>query len=138
MEMKRHHLPPVLFLHALALLSLALGTARFADGDQILGEAGTLLANASVSTFLSLGNHHLLPYLCVPCHSKPTSAPWQRTVSWFRVPFHDLPNDDNLLTAFCGFLLTCHRHRHRGDVAGTMADLPALLDRRRLKAQVWF
>lgn len=162
--MKRRRLPPVLFLLALALLSLAfrrhlslpLGVPQFAaggvsgdallrllaatdvGGDQILAEAAALLANASVSTFPSIGNHHRLLYLRVPYRINATSAPRQRTVSRLRIPFHDVPNDDALLAAFRaslrGFLLARHRHRHRrggDDVAGAMADLPALLLGRR-------
>jgi len=152
--MKRRRLPPVLFLLALALLSLAfrrylslplpIGASRFAGGsdallrrlaaidvggDQILAEAAALLANASVSTFPSLGNHHRLLYLRVPYRSNATSAPRQRTVSRLRVPFHGVPSDAALLAAFRtslrGFLLA--RQHHRYDVAGAMADLPALL-----------
>ncbi|CAD6258235.1 unnamed protein product [Miscanthus lutarioriparius] len=151
--MKRRRLPPVLFLLALALLSLAfrrhfslpLGAPHFAAGgggatsdallrrlaatdvgaDQILAEAEALLANASVSTFPSIGNHHRL--------LNATSAPRQRTVSRLRVPFHGVPSDDALLAAFRaslrGFLLARQHHRHRqhDDVAGAMAELPALL-----------
>ncbi|CAD6254785.1 unnamed protein product [Miscanthus lutarioriparius] len=153
--MKRRRLPSVLFLLALALLSLAfrrylsplpIGASRFAGGsdallrrlaaidvggDQILAEAAALLANASVSTFPSLGNHHRLLYLRVPYRSNATSAPRQRTVSRLRVPFHGVPSDATLLAAFRaslrGFLLARQHHRHLHDVAGAIANLPALL-----------
>ncbi|CAN6325842.1 unnamed protein product [Urochloa humidicola] len=85
--MKRRHLPPVLFLLALSLRSLSFRRHLFlprapsplaadallrrlaatdAGGDQVLSEAAALLANASVASFPSIGNHHRLLYLRLP------------------------------------------------------------------------
>ncbi|XP_062203209.1 sialyltransferase-like protein 2 isoform X2 [Phragmites australis] len=152
--MKRRHLPPVLFLLVLSLLSLSFRRHLFlpggpsqsagdallrrlaatdVGGDKILFEAAALFANASISSFPSLGNHHRLLYLRLPYYSAATSGPRPRTVSRLRVPSEKLPSDESLLAAFRAslrsFLLA--RHRRRGNVAGIMGDLAGLLGRRR-------
>jgi hypothetical protein len=155
--MKRRHLPPALvLLLALALLSLSFrrrlllprgpsqqyhaggGDAllrRLADadagGDQILAEAAALLANASVSSFPSIGNRYRLLYLRLPYYANATSAPRQRAVSRLRVPFETVPDDASLLAALRAslrsFLLARRQLRRRGgddDVAiGGIGDL---------------
>ncbi|CAD6265234.1 unnamed protein product [Miscanthus lutarioriparius] len=148
--MKRRHLPPVLLLLlTLSLLSLSFrrhmflprGPSPYAaaallrwlattdvDGDQVVAEAAALFANASVSSFPSLGNHHRILYLRLPYHSNTTSAPRQRVVSRLRVPFDTLPSDESLLAAFRASLLA-HRHRRGGDVAGIMGELTGQLGR---------
>ncbi|OEL31783.1 Sialyltransferase-like protein 2 [Dichanthelium oligosanthes] len=153
--MKRRHLPPVLLLLALSLLSLSFrrhlllprGPSQFANdallrrlaaadvgGGQVLSEAAALLANGSVSTFPGIGNHHRLLYLRLPHYSNATSAPRQRTVSRIRIPFEALPSDESLLAAFRASLrsfLLAHRLGRGSDVAGVMGDLAGLLGRTR-------
>jgi len=154
--MKRRHLPPVLFLLALSLLSLSFrrhlflprGPSPYAadallrrlaatdvGGDQVLAEAAALFANASVSSFPSIGNHHRLLYLRLPYRSNATSTPRQRAVSRLRVPFQALPSDESLLSAFRASLrsfLLVHRLRRRDtNVAAVMGDLAGLLGRPR-------
>ncbi|KAF8706571.1 hypothetical protein HU200_030854 [Digitaria exilis] len=157
--MKRRHLPPVLLLLALSLLSVSFrrhlflpqGPSQYAaddgllrrlaaidvGGDQVLAEAAALLANASVSSYPSLGNHHRLLYLRLAYRRNATSAPRQRAVSRLRVPFQTVPTDDSLLAAFRAslraFLLARHPRRGSGDdvVAGVMGDLAGFLGRPR-------
>ncbi|CAN6344429.1 unnamed protein product [Urochloa humidicola] len=157
--MKRRHLPPVLFLLALSLLSLSLSFRRHlflprapsplaadallrrlaatdAGGDQVLSEAAALLANASVASFPSIGNHHRLLYLRLPYRSNATNAPRQRAVSRLRVPFDTVPNDESLLASFRAslrsFLLSRHPRGRGGDVvASVMGDLAGQLGRAR-------
>ncbi|CAL4904194.1 unnamed protein product [Urochloa decumbens] len=155
--MKRRHLPPVLFLLALSLLSLSFRRHLFlprgpsayaagallrrlaaadAGGDQVLAEAAALLANASVSSFPSIGNHHRLLYLRLPYRSNATSAPRQRAVSRLRVPVDTLPSDESLLASFRSslrsFLLARRPRRGGGDVAAAvMGELAGQLGRAR-------
>ncbi|KAL6870709.1 hypothetical protein ACP4OV_014557 [Aristida adscensionis] len=157
--MKRRHIPPVLFLLALSLLSFSSSRRRLlllphtpsgpasdlvlrrlaaADvgGEQLVAEAAELLANATVSSSPSLGNHHRLLCLRVPrSHPAAASAPgapppppaWPRTVTSLRVPASGVPSDGALLAAFRASLrafLLARRQQHR-DVAGVMRDLAA-------------
>ncbi|KAJ1274287.1 hypothetical protein BS78_05G051300 [Paspalum vaginatum] len=155
--MKRRHVPPVLFLLALSLLSLsfrrhlllprggpsprAAGDALLrrlaaadAAGDQIvLAEAAALLANASIQTFPSIGNHHRLLYLRLPYRSNATSsaAPRHRAISRLRVPFSGLPSEPALLASFHASLrafLLARRRPPLHDGAGVAAALNALPD----------
>ncbi|KAL6642272.1 hypothetical protein ACP70R_020453 [Stipagrostis hirtigluma subsp. patula] len=156
--MKRRHLPPVLCLLLLSLLSLSLRrrlllphtpplsasgdlllrrlAATDVGGEQLFAEAAALFANASISSFPSVANHHRLLYLRVPFYkASATAPPRPRTVSRLRVPAEGgFPSDDSLLAAFRAslrsFLLARHRSR-RGNAAAVMPDLPALLGRRR-------
>ncbi|TVU50897.1 hypothetical protein EJB05_02292, partial [Eragrostis curvula] len=154
-EMKRRHLPPVILLLLLFLLSLSFRRSLFLSrnpspsagdqllrrlaaidvgGDQLVSEAAVLFANASLSSFPSLGNHHRLLYLRLPFHNPSKPGPAKpRAVSRLRVPFAGIPSDASLLAAFRsslrGFLLS--RHTRWGTIAGVMADLPGLLARRR-------
>ncbi|RCV37073.1 hypothetical protein SETIT_8G033700v2 [Setaria italica] len=161
--MKRRHLPPVLvLLLALSLLSLPFRRRLFlprgpsqyyaggdallrrlaaadAGGDQVRAEAAALVANASVSSFPSIGNRYRLLYLRLPYHTNATSAPRQRAVSRLRVPFETVPDDGALLAAFRAslrsFLLARRQLRRRGGddddvVAGVaMGGIGDLLDR---------
>ncbi|WVZ54394.1 hypothetical protein U9M48_005199 [Paspalum notatum var. saurae] len=163
--MKRRHVPPVLFLLALSLLSLSFRRHLFlprgpsppraagedallrrlaaadAAGDQILlAEAAALLANASIQTFPSIGNHHRLLYLRLPYRSPnatSSSPPRHRAVSRLRVPFSGLPPEPALLASFRAslraFLLARRRpplHDEGAGVAAALNALPALLGRR--------
>ncbi|KAF0889499.1 hypothetical protein E2562_024554 [Oryza meyeriana var. granulata] len=151
--MKRRHLPPVLLLLLLSLLSLSfrrrlLVPSRPAVGDplllrlaadddvgsrQILEEAAALFANASISTFPSLGNHHRLLYLRLPYSPTPRGPPRPRTVARLRVPVEVLPLDGKLLASFrasLGSFLAARRRRGTRNVAGVMGDLAGLLGRR--------
>ncbi|KAK3118407.1 hypothetical protein QOZ80_9BG0698600 [Eleusine coracana subsp. coracana] len=151
--MKRRHLPPVLLL-LLFFLSLSFrrclllyqtpSPSAAADqllrrlaavdvgGDQLLSDAAALLANASISTFPSLGNHHRLLYLRLPFRNPATPGPPRpRAVARLRVPFDGIPSDTSLLAAFRAslrsFLLARRRRRRGGTVAGVMTELPGLL-----------
>ncbi|GJN06981.1 hypothetical protein PR202_ga24765 [Eleusine coracana subsp. coracana] len=154
--MKRRHLPPVL-LFLLFFLSLSFrrclllywtpSPSAAADqllrrlaavdvgGDQLLSDAAALLANASISTFPSLGNHHRLLYLRLPFRNPATPAPPRpRAVARLRVPFDGIPSDASLLAAFRASLrsfLLARRRRRGGTVAGVMTELPGLLGRGR-------
>ncbi|KAL6595513.1 hypothetical protein ACP70R_021925 [Stipagrostis hirtigluma subsp. patula] len=162
-EMKRRHLPPALVLLVLSLLSLSSRrrlllipqtpphsaasdpllrrlAAGDAGGEQLVSEAAELLANATITSHPSLGNHHRLLYLRVPRHAAasipavPTPTP--RTVSSLRVPAEGVPSDGALLAAFRAslrsFLLPRRHLRREGDdVAGVMRDLPVWLLGRR-------
>ncbi|KAL5206820.1 hypothetical protein ABZP36_035029 [Zizania latifolia] len=153
--MKRRHLPPVLLLLLLSLLSLSFrrrllipqSPPRPVAGDpllrrlaatdgvgsgQILVEAAALFANASISTFPSLGNHHRLLYLRIPYSASPRAPPRPRTVLRLRVPNGALPSDGSLLASFrasLGSFLVAFRRRTR-NVAGVMGDIAGLLGRR--------
>jgi len=98
-------------------------------GDQIVAEAATMLANASISSSPSHDNYnHRLLYLRLPYSSNGTSGPRQRTMLRLRVPSDTLPTDGSLLAGFRAFL-RAHKHHRRGsnNVAGVMGDLPSLL-----------
>ena len=102
-------------------------------GDQIVAEAATMLANASISSSPSHDNYnHRLLCLCLPYSSNGTSGPRQRTMLRLRVPSDTLPTDGSLLAGFRAFL-RAHKHRRRGsnNVAGVMGDLSGLLSLRR-------
>ncbi|XP_062197724.1 sialyltransferase-like protein 2 [Phragmites australis] len=153
--MKRRHLPPVLVLLVLSFLSLSFRRHLFlpqspshsagdlllrrlaatdVGGEQLLAEAAALFANASISSFPSLGNHHRLLYLRLPHYTTSTSGPPRpRTVSRLRVPSETLPSDESLLDAFRASLRSFigASHRRRGNVAGVMGDLAGLLGRQR-------
>ncbi|EAY82275.1 hypothetical protein OsI_37484 [Oryza sativa Indica Group] len=161
--MKRRHLPPVLVLLLLSILSLSFrrrllvlqgppsssSSSRHPVGDpllrrlaaddgagssQILAEAAALFANASISTFPSLGNHHRLLYLRMPYAFSPRAPPRPKTVARLRVPVDALPPDGKLLASFrasLGSFLAARRRRGRGgNVAGVMRDLAGVLGRR--------
>lgn len=161
--MKRRHLPPVLVLLLLSILSLSFrrrllvlqgppsssSSSRHPVGDpllrrlaaddgagssQILAEAAALFANASISTFPSLGNHHRLLYLRMPYAFSPRAPPRPKTVARLRVPVDALPPDGKLLASFrasLGSFLAGRRRRGRGgNVAGVMRDLAGVLGRR--------
>uniref|UniRef100_A0A0D9XWY7 Sialyltransferase-like protein n=1 Tax=Leersia perrieri TaxID=77586 RepID=A0A0D9XWY7_9ORYZ len=154
--MKRRHLPPVLLLLLLSLLSLSFRRRlllppsrpppigdpllrRLAADDgvgtrQILAEAAALMANASISTFPSLGNHHRLLYLRLPFSPSPRAPPRPRTVARLRVPADKLPPDGDLLAAFrnslSSFLAARRRIPIRSNAAAVMADLTATTGRR--------
>jgi beta-1,6-galactosyltransferase len=147
--MKRRHLPPVLLA---SLFFLALSFRRCllqghqnpyqaaggdqllrrlaavdAGGEQVLSEGAALLANASISSFPSLGNHHRLLYLRLPFHNPKAPGPAKpRVVARLRVPFRGIPTESSLRAALRAslrsFLLA---RRRRGDVTGVMAELAA-------------
>ena len=102
-------------------------------GDQIVAEAATMLANASISSSPSHDNYnHRLLCLCLPYSSNGTSGPRQRTMLRLRIPSDTLPTDGSLLSGFRASLrafLCEHKHHRRGsnNVAGVMGDLPSLL-----------
>ncbi|CAL4995506.1 unnamed protein product [Urochloa decumbens] len=160
--MKLRHLPPVLFLFVTALSLPSLSFHRHLShprsppslsshhaavdddallrrlasvdpgADYLLAEATELLANASLSSTPSPGNHRLLT-LRFPSHS--TNA----TAYRLRVP-HDSTlhaDDATLLTSFRAslrsVLLTRRRHipRDSATIAAVVRDLPALLGLRR-------
>ncbi|KAL6906094.1 hypothetical protein ACP4OV_003695 [Aristida adscensionis] len=153
-EMKRRHLPPVFLLLALLFLSLRRHAlllpqappgaaadagggdpdlplrrlaATDAGGAQLLAEAATLLANATVLSFPSIGNHHRLLYLRIPLYAGWAKGPPRpRTVLRLRVPAAEgFPSDAALLASLRASLrsyLLARRHQHRG---GAMADLAA-------------
>ncbi|PUZ43820.1 hypothetical protein GQ55_8G038000 [Panicum hallii var. hallii] len=156
--MKRRHLPPVLVLLLLSLLALPYrrhlflprGPSQYyasgddallrrlaasdAGGDQVLSEAAALLANASVTSFPSIGNRYRLLYLRLPYRGNDTSAPRKRAVSRLRVPFVTVPDDGPLLAAFRASLrsfVLAHRLRRGSNVAAVMGDLAGLLGRPR-------
>jgi hypothetical protein len=152
--MKRRHLPPVLLLLLLSLLSLSfrrrilhpqqprspagdpllrrLAAAEGSEVDQVLADAAALLVNGSISTFPSFGNRQRLLYLRLPYVRPSGGPPRPRTVSRLRVPVSTLPSDGSLLASFRAslrsFLAGHHRRRH--NVASVMRDLPGLLGRR--------
>jgi beta-1,6-galactosyltransferase len=151
--MKRRHLPPVLLL---LLFGLSLSFRRHlflprngplspgdrvlrqlagtdVGGEQILSEAAALFANASISSFPTLGNHHRLLYLRLPfCNPSKPGPPKLRAVSRLRVPIGGIPSDETLLAAFRASLrrFILARYLRRGTVAGVMAELAGLLGRR--------
>ena len=102
-------------------------------GDQIVAEAATMLANASISSSPSHDNYnHRLLYLRLPYSSNGTSGPRQRTMLRLRVPSDTLPTDGSLLAGFHAShraFLRAHKHHRRGsnNVASVMGDLPGLL-----------
>lgn len=157
--MKPRHLPPVLVLALLSLLSLSLRRhltplqppLRPAAGDpllrrlaavegvgseQVLADAAALLVNGSISTFPSLGNRQRLLYLRLPFARTARGPPRPRTVSRLRIPAEALPSDESLLASFRtslhSFLLAHHRRRRggTGNVASVMSSLAGVLGRR--------
>ncbi|GJN13768.1 hypothetical protein PR202_gb00511 [Eleusine coracana subsp. coracana] len=150
--MKRRHFPPVLLL-LLFVLSLSFRRCQFlprnpsksggdhllrhlaaidVGGEQILSDAAALFANASITSFPSIGNHHRFLYLRVPFHnSSVPGPPKQRAVSRLRVPFDGIPSSAALLSAFRASLRRFLLARRRLPVAGVLAELPALLGRHR-------
>jgi len=123
-EMRRRHLPPVMFLAVLLLVTLSFCrhlllprgpsqsqqteddtilcrlSAIDVGGDQIVAEAATMLANASISSSPSHDNfNHRLLYLRLPYSSNGTSGQRQRTMLCLRVPSDTLPTDGSLLSA---------------------------------------
>ena len=160
-EMRRRHLPPVMFLAVLLLVTLSFCrhllfprgpsksqhteddailrrlSAIDVGGDQIVAEAATMLANASISSSPSHDNYnHRLLYLRLPYSSNGTSGPRQRTMLRLRVTSDTLPTDGSLLAGFRAShraFLRAHKHHRRGsnNVASVMGDLPGLLGLRR-------
>ncbi|KAM0856543.1 hypothetical protein ACQ4PT_049053 [Festuca glaucescens] len=142
--MKRRHLPPVLLLLLLSLISLSfrrriplpkqpppplhsaagdpllrrLAAAEGSETDQVPADAAALLVNGSISTFPSFGNRQRLLYLRLPYVRPAGGPPRPRTVSRLRVPVLALPSDGSLLASFRvslrSFLVDHHRRRHGG------------------------
>ncbi|KAG0528759.1 hypothetical protein BDA96_05G040200 [Sorghum bicolor] len=150
-EMRRRHLPPVMFLAVLLLVSLSFCrhlllpsqsqppytddddallrrlSAIDVGGDQIVADAAAMLSHASISSSPSHDNHrHLLLHLRRLPYS--TTGPMLR----LRVPNDTLPTDGSLLAGFRASLrafLRAHKHRRRGsnNVAAVMGDVPGHL-----------